>query len=555
MNCNPRIGFKILIILFCIGFIEFNPEFAFSSEVSVDAVIKKYRRHVDFEWEPIPEAKSYDLELQKLDIKNAKPVGKLHLFKTKSSQWSGKLEPGPYQMRVRAKDWRAVPGDWSPPEVFKVGLEKVIALSPKVQERIIAPSGSEAVVRFQWQKVGAAEDYVISVTSKDEKFSKEKIVSRLDIDFELPVAQEYLWSVKARGAGLESETNTQQSFILMGAKIKTPQVLRPENQFVRELSWKAPEFADTYAYSLQRLNLQTKKWELVERASSYESNKFLMKSKWPGGQYKVSLRAEAPMRVSSDVAQLIFNVKSGDRSPAAEEIATVRQSIDRLTGWYGMASYLVTMMNFNGANNDLNSQAEFSGVGGTGRLGVGKFSAQSNWGFLGILDMSGILIDGLGNYTFASSEIGAVYRTQFREHGEFRQHVGGFYKELPELILDHETMKLKSASLVKFAGAHYGVEYWHALNSKLGLQANLHIYPNLIALATAGSKDLSSSSSYQFGFLGSYRLKKNMTGLLGYAYRQDEVKYQTSATAAIPNAVNSSRVQGHYLNLLLEWAL
>ncbi len=515
----------------------------------------KYRRIVEFEWEPIENAKSYELELQKLQMESQKPEGKIHLFKSELSHWNGKLEPGPYQMRVRAKDWRKVPGEWSSPEIFKVGLDDVKILFPKAKDLIHSSSAQEAAVQFQWESVGGAESYQINITSNDESFRKELSVSKTMAEFDLPVAHEYTWKIKARGLGLESDHETSNQFSLLGRKISAPKILAPENKFVREVSWKPSEDAKDYSYLVQRYNPQQKKWEDLARNPSSAENKIQINPNWPGGRYKVILKAQGALRVSSDVVQLSFDVKAGDRSPAAEEVATVRQSIDRLTGWYGIASYLVTVMSYSDSNNDVNSTAEFKGIGGTGRIGLGNLSSKSNWGFLGILDMSGILIDGFGNYTFASSEIGAVYRSNTSDHGEIRQHLGGFYKELPELIIDHQTLNLKEVNQLKFAGAHYGVEYWYALNSKLGLQANFHLYSNLVALATPRSHELSSSGSFQVGFLGSYRLKKNMTGLVGYAYRLDEMKYKTGEAAAIPGEVNTATIQGHYLNLFLEWAL
>jgi hypothetical protein len=255
-----------------------------------------------------------------------------------------------------------------------------------------------------------------------------------------------------------------------------------------------------------------------------------------------------------------FAVHNGDRSPAAEEVASIRESIDRLSGWYGIASYLITTMKSRGLNYDANSSSSFAGVGGTGRLGAGYLSQMSPWGFMGIADLSGIAIGDYGNYTFASLEANALYRTPSGNYGEVRQQFGLYYKELVELIANNSSTigtngLLKETNLLKYAGPHYGIEYWYALTSKLGMQLNAHLYPGLLSIKMPNSQSMVPSLSYQYGIFGSYRLKKNMTGLLGYTFRHDQAQYKSSDSGINPGSTNSAIIEGNYLNLFLEWAI
>jgi hypothetical protein len=518
-----------------------------------------YKRSVDFEWEPIEGAKTYELELHRKSAgsSEAKEVEKPHLYKTATAAWSGPLRPGSYTMRIRAKDRRGVPGVWSPPEEFNVGLDAVHLVRPKAGEKLSSKEDNEQKVLFRWLSVGGAERYVFELRSLDGATQIQKVLTENQFAAEIPVGRAYSWRVKAIGIEAEGAPSDLTEFSLMGKQISTPVIESPDNKYVRNIKWSAPPNADHYAFSLKRKNTKTGKWETVTLEKGYKNNELAFNPLWKGGTYKMSLKAKGNLRPSSKVAEIEFPVQDGNRSPAAEEVATTRESIDRFSGWYSIASYLISMVNYQSVNKDNNSGLAYSAIGGTGRLGAGYLSKESSWGFIGIADLGGITIEGAKTYTFASLETNGIYRTQLGDRGELRQQFGVFYKELPETI-GRSTDTITESKKINTIGPHYGVEYWHALSPKLGFQMNMHLYPSIMKAATPNGQDISNSVSYQYGIMGSYRLRKNMTGLVGYAYRYEEAIYKAlpgASSAASEGDVNNVLLKGNYLNLFLEWAL
>jgi hypothetical protein len=93
----------------------------------------KTERRFSLNWEKIEGAKFYDIEiyaktnLKPKLIKNAKVV---------QADWSGTLQFGKYTLRVRARDKRNVPGDWSDSRDFEVNLERPNLSQPKSAEEI-----------------------------------------------------------------------------------------------------------------------------------------------------------------------------------------------------------------------------------------------------------------------------------------------------------------------------------------------------------------------------------------------------------------------------------
>jgi hypothetical protein len=326
-----------------------------------------------------------------------------------------------------------------------------------------------------------------------------------------------------------------------------------KNGFVREIKWTRPLYTEGFDYILSRWDAEKKEWTPISKANLEKSSQLDFDAAWKGGTYRLVVRAAAFNRVSSKSVISNFKVVNGDRSPASEANATLRQSIDRTTGFFGIASYLMTQMNYSGVNSDNGGNAKLkvdlpSNFGGTGRVGIGYLSENSPWGGLSILDLSGFVVNDQ-NPTFASLEVSGIYRSDYGKRGEIRQQFGLFYKEMPEIIALNVNQVARIDKIVS-AGPHYGIEYWYAKDPKLGYQINMHLYPSMMSIKTPTGNSLKPSLSYQLGLLGSYRLSNRMTGLAGYAYRRDSASYES-----VTKSLNTVDITGHYLNFFLEWAL
>lgn len=502
-------------------------------------------RSVSIEWEEKLNAKNYELEF--VDVTDSKNP-QTRIFKTKQPEWTGDLSPGIYRMRIRSIDKRSVAGEWSPPEEFVVSLE-----TPKLKKAndIFAEETETEKITLEWSKVPYATEYQIIVKDKTERILHDIKTDELDIELPLSVAQGYIIELKATSSErkVESEASDVTTINLIGPTIGTPKFEIPETEFVRELQWSQPDYSKSYSVVITRFDTDKNEWVTVSKVDEHTHGKYNFPLEWPGGRYKAYVTAKAPLRKNSKTTALRFKVIGGNRSPAAEEIATVRRSIDRTEGYFAIASYLITQINYQGSNQDFGgAEAKVSALGGTGRLGLGYLSSKESWGYLGIMDYSGFII-GNKNHTFASMELNSVYRKSYLDKGELRQHIGLFYKEIPELIGTGFGTYIGTEK-ISTAGPHYGLEYWHALSPKLGFQINFHTYLNLLKIKTPNGNPIKNDMSYQIGILGSYRLKKNMTGLAGYALRRDSASYKSGN-----GDVNQASVLGNYLNFFLEWSL
>ncbi|UYL09699.1 hypothetical protein B9G69_003810 [Bdellovibrio sp. SKB1291214] len=522
----------------------------------VAAKAEPYRRLVNFEWEQIEGAKSYDIDLTQVKKEGETGKPKTFSFRTKESIWNGRLTPGKYMMKLRARDYRGVPGDWSEPSEFNVGLDNVNMKSPAPKSTVPSNEEEKTNLEFRWDPVGGADQYAFELTSDDGKTKISEIVKEPKFKTSVPVANSYTWKVTAQNSeGISSDATSVSQFTVTGKPLAPPAIVKPESMFVREIKWSRPDYIKEYEVIVVRANPATKKWEKVRTYENYTADSLPFDSSWEGGKYQILIRAKSDLRPASQQSKIMFDVRDGDRSAAAEYTALVRRSIEKTNGWYAIASYLVTDMKYSGTNPEKNSQVAYDAFGGTGRVGLGWNGRKSPWGFLTIADLSGFTINGEIR-TFASLEANAVYKQPVGDRAELRYQMGLFYKELPETIGDPFT-GVSQNEMVSAIGPHGGVEYWYSLTPKWGVQLNAHVYASVAKVSTPNGQDISPSISTQFGILGSYRFSDKFTGLMGYARREDRMSYKavpSTTNFALDGDVNESVIVGNYINFFAEWS-
>lgn len=508
--------------------------------------------NVELEWEGVENAKSYDLE-----IKSTKNTFK---FQMKEPIWAGRLSPGFFKMRVRARDKRGVPGEWSEFQEFKVFLDSPEFLNPSSGTIITSANNDNQNVNFKWKKVTFAKKYSLDVQGLDSTYRKQVELTDDKTSLELPVATKFMATIRAANdvLGSNPEKDTVAEFIVSGKKLAAPKVTQPESLFVREVKWSKPEHAQAYSYILEKMDVKSQKFNPFDENKELRGEAMEFKKEWPGGIYRLTVKAIANYRPSSESTSIRFTAKDGDRSQKAEELARLRESIERLSGWFGMASYLINSVEYQNLNYDLTgTQVAYNAIGGTLRAGIGHVTKQKPWGFFVAAEASTLTVSGFGDIQYKMLEVNSFFKMKPNDAGEFRQTAGIVYKELPD-VTSNFAGTVKNNSVLSAMGFRYGAEYWLAITPKLGLQANAHIFPLITGQTTTNGQAFVPSTSIQAGFLASYRWSKNLTSLIGYAYRTDKMEYKTAPSQNFPTPgaeKNSVTLKGHYLNLFLEYQL
>lgn len=552
---------------------------AILSLLSFSAVSKEdYKKVISFEWDPVFGAKRYQVQFT-----NQKNNSELVTdFYTDTNTYTGPIPPGIYKMKLRSLDNRNVPGVWSEEVAFPVLLDKVDVVQPaqKILEQKSLNSETDEL-SFEWKEVLGADKYSLKIKDAETNTEiLEQTVSDFKVVVSLPVGKKYIWSVVALdSADLHSESETSGEITFFGKKLDKPNIITPENEFVRDISWAQEPLVQTYSIELQKYVPSAKKWQRLVQDANFVGSRIVIDPKWPGGNYRVMVQSIAKLRPSSDKSILNFKVKTGDRSPTAEYTYVLKKSIDRINGWYGIASWFVSMINYSSSYKGLNPK--YSILGGTGRLGAGWFKEGNPWGFSGVVDISGFLKDeaNKSSFIYNSLYIDGIYRTTVRSTDEFRIKSGFFYKEVPQTLADIGEISTyfnsNNRSLTGFKGTnnqnvsmigpHLGLEYWFSMTPKLGLQINSNWFYSMSAVKLPNNgKGFVPSVSDEYGVLGSYKMTPKFTGLLGLTYKKDQVKYKDESTTTafnLPSAnteyssnnnVDTS-VHGFFFSLFAEY--
>ncbi len=523
----------------------------------------RLKRTVTLGWEPIEGATLYEVEIRPVDPNSPEDSDEIPPIsaKTKDPSWVSELTFGEYRMRLRSFDSRSVPGPWGALTSFVIKSLPPELVRPEEHEILRSTESETHSTIFQWKSSIGAAQYEIQVDDENGKEIHRELTQNTSIEVPLPVGRRYTWKVQSIMSNDEAgeKTQTARQFVIFGGPLASPQLTPIENGFVRKISWNEVPSAQSYSYTLQVLlnnNINGKRWKTLERKRGLKKTSIFFDKSYPEGSYRLKIKAVAPLRKSSPWRQIAFTAHA-DRSPAAEQQAVLKSVIDLQTTYYFFATYLLTQMNYRGEYPETGSTASFGSLGGTGRLGLAHFPYRGSWGYYGLVDLSGFLYNNT-SVTFFASELHLIWKKFLGYANQLRISGGPYLKELPEV----QGIEGGEAPLARIssAGVHFGIEYWWPFTQRLGMQLNGRIYQTTTKVSTPNNKDLLPSNSYQLGVMGTMKLGPTVNGLLGYAYRLDQAAYYSttqgeasSSKAIASESQNRVKIDGHYINLRLEW--
>lgn len=246
-----------------------------------------------------------------------------------------------------------------------------------------------------------------------------------------------------------------------------------------------------------------------------------------------------------------FNFSKDTRSPAAIKEAELKESLDRPTSYYFIASYLITQINYNNRSLEENTGYTFDVVGGTGRLGLGWQEKDNALGVYSIVDLSGFNL-GSNNFNFYSAEIHLTWTFSPFKVDRLILSGGIYNRQLPMIISrGGDQFDVDTAEQL---GYHAGLNYWRPFSKNYGIQVVGRLYQGVSSGKTPSGSKPNPELSILGGILGSYRFSNSWMGFVGYQYRQDNMSFPaTTNNTSDPNASNNEiEYSGHYLNLKME---
>lgn len=517
----------------------------------VSPVVFAAGRVVSLEWEKDLDAVSYEIEIGARGTDRVM----LSIRDLRESEWSGRLKPGRYWMKVRGVDDREIAGSWSEPVQFEVKLAEVELVAPKADENFETKDeadkpASMKSVDFKWLSVDGATAYNFVLTDDHKKTVHSARTSETKLTLPVKPAMKYAWTVQAvdEEGNLGKTTGDAKSFTVLGGAPEKSYFEKPETPFVRALELKLPQSAEFARVVVRRYDEQQGAWVTVLEGKSRKPT-LNFRQNWPGGRYQVTARSEAKYRAPASVSEVDFDVAEGDRGVEAENRATIRTAIEPTENWTVSTSYVFSSVAYDAQLTEDNSQSRFSALSSGLSVGAGKFKSNSPWGFQGALDIMGLKIENQTHFNLGL-EGGGAYKFAPNYRSDLRVKAGLALKTFAQV---EEVSTSKVGTLVTLGPSLAG-EYWYSLTPKLALQGSLGVRMNAVGSSASGA-GLDPSFSYQAGLLAGWKFNPKTAAMIGYSFSQENFGFKGRNEALDVEGENSIGITGHYLKLLFEYGL
>lgn len=258
---------------------------------------------VEFEWESVPGAISYEVEIlskqKKVISRSSSPN---ELFKLE-------LEPGEYLVRGRAKDSRNAFSEWSQLQDFKIEPQKIKDLKLPAQESLTVDKKSlTASLAFSWARAKGAEQYLVEILNE-----KNEVVAKVNTANTQAVfkVRPGLYRTRIRSVAankiMSEPTVSSRPITIANLPVEPPSEIKYQNQ---QLQWKkSHEIPVEVRIEYRRFQGE---WKQVQTLTVSSSELSFSANKKPG-EYRVSLRHITPYKDTSISKTYEFVVKPSEQ--------------------------------------------------------------------------------------------------------------------------------------------------------------------------------------------------------------------------------------------------
>lgn len=503
-------------------------------------------RTIQLEWEPDLAAISYQVEIGK----KQSPISFQTFSDILTPKFLGFLEPGEYWMRVRGLDDRKIYGSWSDKTSFTVKAAPPVLLLPQNYMSINSLNETENV-KFKWKPLKGSDTYNLVIVSEKSGPIFNQNLELTEFSLNLKTADKYKWFVQAldeHGNPGEKPIDSNE-FVILGPALKKVNIIKPYNKYVRDIKFEANDGFNEFRINFLRFNLLTRSW--VDQGDfKISENAVTFPKSWPGGRYQIVIQPLAQYRNMTQASLLEFDVVDGDRSRLAENLAYIRESIERTDGIYFNLGLQLAPVEFKSQIVSQNQSFSFSAMAQYLLLGLGYLKPQQNWGFYINSEHNLVQFD-IGQKLFSTYEISAIYRFNRLNDDDIQLRLGYFSSHIPEFMNQQSGYDINS---LEISGASLGLEYWKSLNPKWAYSAHFNFKYGLNGQTYSGHQ-ITDSSMMSLGLQGAYKYNSKLSVLAGYAYRNTEISYNDVNTNLDVSSKSKTQYNGHFLNLSFEYTL
>lgn len=500
-------------------FFKFIFAFLIHFGLSTPSVFAVNLKTITLEWEEIPGAQKYEIEIVQTASSRSK------VYNTNQTKWSGKLERGAYTYRIRALDHREVPGPWSEFESLLLQLPAPKLLSPEDKLEVLSEKSDTQEIEFKWLPIVEAHHYVLEVDSLCGANKIQKETQAAEITISLPSACSYSWGVivymDEKNEGSKAKSSRQ--FTIVGGPTEKVVIQEPSTSSDDKIKWASINGAK-YGVSLFKLS-NGDQWKKVEQKETLTAE-YSMPTDLESGVYQIAVVAQAPNRKISTPSQLIFeHGHSAIETKSESLLANMDLKMLKPQSKTILAQYSLVQMQMKGAYNSFySSSSPFFGS----RFSLeGLFTSQKEKidYFTGI---STLIFKTDGKFGNTMDLRGGV-KYSFRDNIKFLS--GLFIKDVPQRYNMNNQIEITQLG---YMGISFGAQYLFTRSENWNYMAHISFEPNLVTLSTPNGQKKDggdAGSGFKFGVQASKFYKNKYMIYAGYLLIEENAKYPMDASS------------------------
>jgi len=483
-------------------------------------------RSITLEWDPVVDAKSYELEIKELSL------NKITQKNIPESKWKGQLPMSEYQYRIRSVDDRNAFGAWTEWESFLLKLPWPKIIEPGKDQKIFTGTQQEKqTINFRWKNIDAADTYYFELRDQNKNVLKSEFTKATSLSIEVPVGYHYTWVVASLAANDPAPKieNLNQSFQVQGGALEPPVINRLMTNPYNSVVWTTIKNAEVYSVQLEKRD-SIGNWKTIKKEENWPNTSLPMIPEFGLGDFRLTLKSVSDRFQDSRLTVFDFTRSENHDQQIAKSIAANDKGLSSLlnnkTFYFGAglinANYQFL---FQDAYSSGSSVAYDVYLGASTPLPSLDLSLNLKW----------------ETYIFNNSgtNISPIYLTGVFErlisfYGETTVGGGLFFRENPMVASGTGSTQGGLIEAVRTAGPEFTISKKGVWNSRFSWQLNLAVDFNIIAIHTPNNENLDPSFGYALNGKLYFAKIAQAPVYLGMYLMGDEIRYINLSTDTNP---------------------
>jgi hypothetical protein len=515
-------------------------------------------RWINFDWDPIENATSYEVELLQEVQGNVFSLG---IFKTDIPEWNKAVNSGKYFVKIRALDKRMVPGEWSEKQAIIIKGKPPELEFPKYEDSLEVEQTDGFIQNFSWRPALGAQFYKIQIFNNQQKLIYSEILTTTTYSYRLSNPGQYFWNVASlTSKDEEPEENLKKSpFKIIYGKLISPDISIKTTKNVLIFNWshikQSPEFyIDIYKQNEDGTFINNLTYKQKETQLS------LPKSQFQKGTYRFAVIAKKEGYIDSGEAEVIYEYDLEDIKVVAEKSGEDLYNDKRLHGIFSLEAYFaVPSLSYTFKNYEEDTIGSQALSGSSVDLTLRKNKPLAFISFTDLFFISNLKLMSLSD-TYASAIFGTVSFSLEKKFNykrfSFFPNVGIFAEKTPLFIISRLNTNSATTKDSMTIGPRLSLKTVFELTSYVSLTVSQNILLHKSQLSGLAGNTFQSNIETEFNFGAKYIFKPTLDLVFKYSinnYSLTSIAKTGSGSHAQAGDVNDLKISGSIISGGVIW--